>query len=337
MAGPADPPNPVAPAASEMPFLDHLEELRWRLIYSIGAFAIGMAVAFALVSKVDVIGFLQAPVSPYLRGRKLVFTHPGDVFGIVLNASLVLGLLLASPVIIYQVWAFLSPALYRHEKRVVIPVLLGAVLLFAAGVALAFYVVLPFTLGFLLTFQSEALEPMITAGEYFGFATSMSLAFGAVFELPILIIALTALGLVTPKMLANFRRHAVVACVVGAAFITPGADPTSMFALAGPLYLLYEVSVILSGGIYRRRMRREAKREAEERAEEEREAAEAAAAAALAPAAPVYDTEPPEGERRERRERRGGDEYGASYEEVATAPRRLLDAPPPPLDQEGTT
>jgi sec-independent protein translocase protein TatC len=277
-----------------MPFLDHLEELRWRLIYALGAFAVGMAVAFALVSKVDVIGFLEAPVLPYLpKGRKLVFTHPGDVFGIVLNASLVLGLLLASPVIVYQIWAFLSPALYKHEKRVIVPVLLGAVLLFAAGVALAFYVILPLTLGFLLQFQAASLEPMLTAREYFGFATSMSLALGAVFELPILILALTALGIVSPAMLAQFRRHAVVLCIVGAAFITPGSDPLSMMVLAGPLYLLYEVSVILSTSVHRRRVRREreeAEREAalEAAREAERRAAEAAALPEAGPPAADY-------------------------------------------------
>ena len=252
--------------AAEMPFLDHLEELRWRLIWSLGAFAVALMIAFALVSQVDVIGFLERPILPYLGGKKLVFTHPGDVFGIVLNASFVLGLILASPVIAYQLWAFLSPALYRHEKRVIIPVLLGAVVLFLAGVALSFYVVLPFTLGFLLQFQTAALEPMITARDYFGFAISMSLAFGAVFELPILIVALTALGIVTPQFLNKYRRHAVVLCIVAAAFITPGADPTSLFALAIPLYFLFELSVVLSVAVHRRRVRRQARLEAEEAA-----------------------------------------------------------------------
>jgi sec-independent protein translocase protein TatC len=297
------PDQPAPPVATEMPFLDHLEELRWRLIYALGAVTVGVVIAFALVSKLDVIGFLERPVLPYLApGRKLVFTHPSDVFGIVMNASIVLGLVLASPVIAYQVWAFLSPALYTHEKRVVIPVLLGAVLLFVAGVALAFYVILPLTLGFLLTFQATSLEPMLTARDYFGFATSMSLALGAVFELPILILALTALGLVTPTMLNRFRRHAVVVCLVGAAFITPGSDPLSMLALAGPLYLLYELSVMLSVVVHRRRERREAARVAAE-------AAEAAEAARLAAA-----------------ESPGAEASGH-------APRRLAEAAP--LDQQG--
>ncbi|AHG91085.1 Sec-independent protein translocase, TatC subunit [Gemmatirosa kalamazoonensis] len=242
--------------SAEMPFLDHLEELRWRILYSLIAFCVGLFVAFVLLQKVDVIRFLERPVLPYLHGRKLVFTHPGDPFGIVLNAAFALGVILALPVIGYQAWAFFAPALYAHEKKLVVPVLLGAVGLFLAGVALSFYVVLPFTLGFLLNFQTEALEPMITASEYFGFAISMSLAFGAVFELPILILALTALGIVTPAFLSKYRRHAIVLCVVGAAFITPGADPTSLFALSVPLYLLFELSVVLSKAIYARRQRR---------------------------------------------------------------------------------
>jgi sec-independent protein translocase protein TatC len=242
--------------AAEMPFLDHLEELRWRIIYSLVAFCFALLLAFAALQKLDVIGFLERPVLPYLAGKKLVFTHPGDPFGIVMNAAFAIGAILASPVIIYQAWRFFAPALYVHEKRLVVPVLLGAVSLFIAGVALSFYVVLPFTLGFLLNFQTAALEPMITASEYFGFAISMSLAFGAVFELPILILVLTALGLVTPMLLNKYRRHAIVLCIVAAAFITPGADPTSLFALSVPLYLLFEVSVGLSTIIYRRRQRK---------------------------------------------------------------------------------
>jgi sec-independent protein translocase protein TatC len=289
-----------------MPFLDHLEELRWRIVWSLAALVVGLVIAFALLSKVDIIGILEAPVLPYLGGRKLVFTHPSDPFRIVLNAAFVLGLLLASPVIIYQVWAFLSPALYSHEKKVVIPVLLSGVLLFAAGVALSFYVVLPFTLGFLLTFQTAALEPMITASEYFGFAIGMSLAFGAVFELPIAIVALTAIGLVTPQFLQKYRRHAVVLCVVAAAFVTPGADPTSLFALAVPLYFLFEISVIASSFVYRRRMQRQLRAEAE-----------------LAAAQPADEVPPP----------RDDDEW--------QGPRSLMPPPvppagaAPPLDQVG--
>jgi sec-independent protein translocase protein TatC len=239
-----------------MPFLDHLEELRWRILWSLGALLVGMIVAFLLVTRVDVIGFLQAPIQPYLQGRKLVYTHPGESFGIVMKVAFGVGLVLALPVIIYQVWAFLSPALYKHEKKVVIPAIGGAVLLFAVGVFVAYVAILPITLRFLLTFETQSLEPMITAGQYFGFAITMSLAFGAVFELPILILGLTALGLVTPRMLRKFRRYAVILSMVAGALITPGGDLMSLALLTGPIYLLYEGSILLSHIVHRRREHR---------------------------------------------------------------------------------
>lgn len=240
----------------EMPFLDHLEELRWRLIWSLVALGVGILIGFVIIMQVDVIKLLERPILPYLQGRKLVFTHPGDPFGILLKSAFAVGLVVSLPVILYQVWAFLSPALYQHEKKVVVPVLVGAALLFAAGVALSFFVVMPLTLGFLLGLNTQSLEPMITAGDYFGFAIGMSLALGAVFELPIAILALTALGIVTPDMLHRYRRHAIVLCAVGSAFITPGGDPLSLLALFVPLYLLFELSVGLSSVLYRRQQRR---------------------------------------------------------------------------------
>ena len=167
----------------------------------------------------------------------------------------------------YQLWAFLSPALYKHEKRLIIPVLFGGVMLFLAGASLAFFYVLPFTLQFLLGFQSASIEPMLTVSGYFGFAISMALALGVVFELPIVILALTAVGVVTPKFLNTYRRHAVVLCIVAAAFITPGADPTSLFAIAVPLYFLFELSVVLSTVVHKRRLRKEREEAAREAAE----------------------------------------------------------------------
>jgi sec-independent protein translocase protein TatC len=258
--------KPAMPENTEMPFLDHLEELRWRLLWSLAAFIIGVVLSFVLLTKFDVIGILARPVQPYLGGGKLVFTHPGDAFGIILDAALGMGAVLASPVIGYQLWSFLAPALHKHEKRMVLPVLIGGIGLFMAGVALAFFVVLPITLRFLMGFQTSSLSAMITADKYFGMAISMCLLFGTAFELPIAILALTALGIVTPAFLNKYRRHAVVLVLVASAFITPGADPTSLFALALPLYFLFELSVLLSLFIYRARLRRESRRALEESA-----------------------------------------------------------------------
>jgi sec-independent protein translocase protein TatC len=243
-------------AHAEMPFLDHLEELRQRLLRSAGAFLIGVIIGFVILTTTDLIGFLQQPIRPYLAAGTLIYTHPGAVFGIMIDVAFVLGAIIASPVIGYQLWRFLLPALYPHERRIAVPLIAAMVLLFLAGVALSFFVVLPLTLRFLLGLQAGSLTPMITATEYFGFAATMSLMFGVVFELPIAITALTVLGMVTPAFLIRYRKHSVVICLVSAAFITPGGDPTSMLALAVPLYLLFEVSIVASSVVYRRRQKR---------------------------------------------------------------------------------
>ena len=237
----------------EMPFLDHLEELRWRIIWALGALVVGLVAGFVIVVKYNLIRILQQPITPLLHGRKLVITSPGDAFSITLSASLTVGIILASPVIIYQLWAFLSPALHRHERKVVIPVIGGAVALFVAGVALAYFFVLPMVLGFLLTFQAESFDNMITASGYFGMVLTLALTFGAAFELPILILALAALGLVTPAFLARFRPYAFVLTFVTSAIVTPGDILLASMALTAPLYLLYELSVILTRVVFRKR------------------------------------------------------------------------------------
>ena len=259
-----------------MPFLDHLEELRQRLFWIAGAILLGVIVSFVVLSqkRLDLVGLLAEPIKPYLKNGSLVYTHPGTSFKIILNASIISGILLATPVIGYQLWGFFSPALHAHEKRVIVPTLMGMVLLFLSGVALCYFVVMPFTLKFFHGFESQSLTPMIEATEYFDFAFSMMLAFGLAFELPIAILLLSALGIIDPKTLTKYRRHAIVVCVTAAAFITPDASPTTLFALSGPLYFLFELGVVLSYAVTRKRRER-AKAEAleEKRLEEERRAA----------------------------------------------------------------
>lgn len=248
--------------AAEMSFLEHLEELRTRLFWCAGAFAIGAIIAFLLFTQMhhfginfDVIEFLARPITPLLHGQKLIYTHPGDAFQIVLDAGFAVAFVFSLPVILYQLWGFVSPAMYSHEKKLVLPVLAAIVVLFVCGVALAFTLILPLTLGFLVGVESSALTPMISASEYFGFAIYMCLAFGAAFELPIVMMGLTALGLATPMFLAKYRRYAVVGGLIIGGFITP--DPTAMFAIAIPMYGLYELSIILSRSVYRWRRKRE--------------------------------------------------------------------------------
>ena len=150
-----------------------------------------------------------------------------------------------------------SPALHKHEKRVIVPTLFAMVFLFCCGVALCYFMVMPFTLKFFDSFESTSLKPMIEATEYFDFMFSMMLAFGLAFELPIAILLLSALGIVKPEFLSKYRRHAIVITVTVAAFITPDASPTTLFALSGPLYLLYELGVALSFIVTRGRRKRE--------------------------------------------------------------------------------
>ena len=251
--------------SGEMPFLDHLEELRWRLIWSLAAVIVGVVAAFVLLQRFDIFLFLEKPILPYLGGNKLKYTHPADPFSVLISASFTIGIVVALPVILYQVWAFLAPALYKHEKKVVLPVIFGAILLFIGGVALSFYIVLPMTIGWLMSIaaSTDALEPMITYRDYFSFAVNMSLAFGLCFELPIVILMLATLGIVTPEFLRKFRRHALVLCVVGGAFLSPGDLISTTVMLAGPLYLLYELSVILTSLVYRKKRKREAQLAAE--------------------------------------------------------------------------
>jgi sec-independent protein translocase protein TatC len=250
--------------SGEMPFLDHLEELRWRIIYSLGSLIVAVAIGFFICMKFDIVGILARPILPLVPEHKLVFTHPGEGFSVMLNAATTFGFVVASPVILYQLWSFLAPALHLHERRVAIVVLLSGVLLFVAGALLAFLVVVPLALPFLMGFAGPSLIPLITAGEYFAFVFSMVLTFGVSFELPIVVLALSALGIVTPALLTKYRRHAVVGIVIISAFLSPGDLVWTTLWLAVPLYMLYEISVAVSALIYKRKQRRRAQLDAEQ-------------------------------------------------------------------------
>jgi sec-independent protein translocase protein TatC len=244
--------------SGEMPFLDHLEELRWRIIYSLAAVLIAIGIGFFVCIRFDIIGLLARPILPLVPEHKLFYTHPSDGFTVILNAATTIGLVLAGPVILYQVWLFLAPALHSHEKRVAMGVLFAGVLLFVAGAALAYLVVVPLALPWLMGFAGPSLVPLITASEYFSFVFAMVLTFGVSFELPIVILALSALGIVTPAFLSKYRRHAIVLIVIIGAFLTPGDMVWTTIWLSVPLYGLYELSVAAAYVIHRRKMRKRA-------------------------------------------------------------------------------
>ncbi len=243
-----------------MPFLEHLEELRWRLIRSLAAILIGCALGYVLVTQVDVIGFLAQPIRPYLpAGQKLLFTTPVEPFFITLKLAFVTGLVAASPVVLWQGWGFLRPGLYAHERRVVIPVALAGAGLFLVGAALAFYIVVPLAIRVIWGFQSQSLAPMITADAYFAFATTVVLSFGAVFELPLVLLLLVYLRIISAEFLRRHRRIAVILNAILAAILTPGDLVLMTAVVMIPVQLFYELSIVLALLIERRRAERAAR------------------------------------------------------------------------------
>lgn len=243
----------------EMPFLDHLDELRSRLIRTLLALVAGFAVGFFIVQRFQLVSIMKGPIEPYLpAGGKLIVLSPTDSVFIVFQLSFLVGLVLATPVVLWQIWAFAAPALYAREKRVIVPALFVGSALFLAGAALAWYVVVPQTLRVLFSFQTEGLEPMITYEKYFSFLVRVVLALGVSFELPLLIVILAWLGVATPRRLSHFRRYAIVLACVGGAFLSPGGDLISMVMFTVPLLVLYEIGFGGAVLLDRRRRRKSA-------------------------------------------------------------------------------
>jgi sec-independent protein translocase protein TatC len=241
----------------EMPFLDHLEELRWRILRSLAALIVGTVIGFMVVQNFDVLELLKQPIAPYLPDGRLIVTRPTDAFFVTLKLAFLIGLVLAAPVILAQLWSFLSPALYEHEKRYITPALIAGLGLFVIGAFMAYLWVLPVALKFLLTnFQWEDLSFFITATAYFGFATQLILAFGVMFEVPMFMVLLSALGLVGPDGFSKQRPLALVIASILAAMLTP-PDVASMLMLMLPVVLLYEVGIMVSRLVWRRRQRSE--------------------------------------------------------------------------------
>lgn len=242
---------------AEMPFLDHLEELRTRLIWSMAFVGVASVAGFFVVTELGVIGLLEAPIRDLVPGDELFFTNPTTPVMVTFKLSFVVGLVLAFPALAYHGWKFFAPALYEHERKYLVPGGWAAFLLFLAGLAMAYFVVLPLGLRFLLSFQADALSPLITIDEYLSFATRLILAFGLIFEMPVVMLLLSLVGVVTSEGLRHYRRHALVAIAGVAALLTP-ADVGTMVIMMGPMILLYEASIWLVRFVERRRTDRAA-------------------------------------------------------------------------------
>jgi sec-independent protein translocase protein TatC len=240
---PESSPPPAAPAAAGnetmMTLVDHLSELRRRIGISLLAVALGTVVGFYFAPQL--ITFLKAPLN---LGKPLVYTGLGDAFFINLKLAIVVGIVLAMPVLLWQLWAFISPGLTREERRLARPWAPLALAFFVIGVVVA-YVILPFASTFLLSFSSPDLQPLITASEYFGFVTTLCLVFGLVMEYPIVLVLLAKVGIITSARLRSSRRVVILAIAIISAVVTPGGDPISPTVLGVTMYLLYEFSIVL--------------------------------------------------------------------------------------------
>lgn len=223
---------------SSMPFLDHVEELRRRIIRSILAAVVMAGVAFAFSDQL--IEWIQIP----LKGTKLHNMQVTGVFYAYLKVSLIAGVVAALPIIFYQMWAFISPGLLKRERVVVMPMVLISTVLFVLGASFCFVMVLPIALKFLLGFGDGTIINYITIDSYISFAGLLLLAFGFAFQLPIIAYVLGKLGIVSSSFLAKGRRYSIVIILIVAAVITP-PDVFTQVLMAAPLYLLYEISILV--------------------------------------------------------------------------------------------
>ncbi len=225
-----------------MPLIDHLTELRRRLVISVLALVVGAVVGFIIYNRV-----LDVLISPYrdlTRNDKFVFFDPLEAFATRLKVSAWTGGFLASPVVLWQLWRFITPGLHKKEKRYAIPFVLSSVLLFAMGAAVALITFKP-ALRFLIGVGGPNLTPLFSASKYLSLVILMIIAFGVAFEFPIVLVFLELAGVVSSRKLRKWRRPAIVIIVAVAAVITPSQDPYSLFAMAGPMYIFYEGSILI--------------------------------------------------------------------------------------------
>ena len=230
------------------PLLDHLIELRTRIIRSLLALAVGFGVCFYFAD--EILGFLVLPLKqafPDGEGQ-LIFTKLPEVFFVELKVALFAGFMVSFPVIANQLWAFVAPGLYAREKRAFLPFLIATPVLFLGGAALAYFVVMPTAFRWFLGFGGEAggmtIQALPSAGDYLGLVMQFILAFGMTFLLPVLLLLLHRAGIITRAQMAGARRYVIVAIFAIAAIVTP-PDPGSQIILALPLLLLFEISLLL--------------------------------------------------------------------------------------------
>jgi sec-independent protein translocase protein TatC len=228
---------------AEMTFLEHLEELRWRLIYALLGIVVGTILCFVFIEfLIEVVLLKPARDSGALLQNLRPF---GQIF-LYFQVALIGGIILSIPNIFYQLWRFIAPALRYQERKYILSIVIYSSLCFLAGIVFAYFIMLPMSLKFAAEFGSEAIKNEFAIDEYMSIIISVMLAAGFVFELPMISLFLSKLGILTPAFMRRYRKHAIIIILVLAAFLTPGTDPVSQAILAVPLVLLYEISIFIS-------------------------------------------------------------------------------------------
>jgi sec-independent protein translocase protein TatC len=244
LATPVEPKEDETDAMPTMGFLDHLEELRKRIIYSIISVAVGFCLCWWKVERIY--DFIQRPIMDALQkngmAEKLVYLNPTEPFNLYLKTAALAGLFLTSPFVLYQVWMFISPGLYRKEKKYVVPFMVSTIALFTCGGYFGYKIVYPAALDFLINFGKQ-FKPMITVNEYTSLFLSIILGMGLIFEMPILVFFLALMGIVSAGFMWKNFRYSILVIFIIAAIVTPTTDILNMCIFAAPMIALYGLSI----------------------------------------------------------------------------------------------
>ena len=229
---------------SRMSFLEHLDELRRRLIYSVYALLIGCAIAFFFVGRIQ--EFIFVPLFEILDGNQFIYTRGFEPFMLTMKTGALAGLMVASPLIIYQFWLFVAPGLYSHEKRFAIPFVLFCTIFFLAGAAFSHWIAFPWTWAFFKSWENAYMQFLPNIGDAFSIYVKMLLAFGLIFQMPTIVFFLARMNVVTAGFLARNTKYAVLIIFIVAAVISPGTDVVSQAMMAGPMLALYGISILIA-------------------------------------------------------------------------------------------
>jgi sec-independent protein translocase protein TatC len=238
--------------AGKMSFLDHLDELRRRIIYALLSLLVGVAIAAAFID--DIFDFIMRPLQALLpAGQTLVYTDPTEAFTLYIKIALIAGLVIASPAVMTQVWLFVAPGLYVHEKRWAVPFIAMSSVFFVAGAAFSHYVVFPLTWRFFASFTTDILTFMPRIEPAFSIYLRLLLAFGVVFQMPTLVLFLARMGVLTARFMIRNIKYAILGIVIISALVTPDGGGVSLLAMSGPLVLLYGFSIGLAWAFGKKR------------------------------------------------------------------------------------